>query len=294
MSVLVGGRFRTIGPLASGGFGKLYKGEELKTRIPVAIKTERPKWTTSVLETESRMYSMIAGAIGFPEMKFYGNEGQLNVLVIDLLGKSVATLFEECGYHFSMKTVLMLADQMISRVEYLHAKGIIHGDIKPENFVLGKEKNSNQLYLIDFGMSGLYRDPETHRHVRCGSCEFYGTARFASINAHRRRRLARRDDLESLAYTLIYLATGSLPWQDFCSEDKAVKIMRAKEAAVAADLAKGLPKEFADFVEMVKKLDFCDTVIYEDVRNMFRNLMLDSGFAYDYDFDWTLQKNGSE
>jgi serine/threonine protein kinase len=290
MSVVVAGRYRAIERLASGGFGSLYKGEELGTRIPVAIKTECPKWTTSVLETESRMYSVISGAVGFPEMRFYGSEGQLNILVIDLLGKSVAALFKDCGCHFSMKTILMLADQMISRLEYLHAKGIIHCDVKPENFVLGKGYNSNQLYLVDFGMSGLYRDAETLQHITDAKSAFVGTARFASVNAHKRRTLARRDDLESLAYTLIYLATGSLPWQDFASEDKGWKIMRAKELVLGSELAKGLPKEFATFIDMVRKLEFSDTIAYEDVRTMFRSLMLNLGFTYDYEFDWLVQR----
>jgi serine/threonine protein kinase len=113
-----------------------------------------------------------------------------------------------------MKTVLMIADQLIQRIEYMHSKSYIHRDIKPENFLLGLGKKSNIIYIIDFGLSKKYRDTKTLQHIPYRENKnLTGTARYASINAHLGIEQSRRDDLEAVGYVLIYLAKGFLPWQ---------------------------------------------------------------------------------
>ena len=117
--------------------------------------------------------------------RWYGTERDYNVLVMDLLGPSLEDLFIYCGNEFSMKTVLMLADQMISRIEFVHSRFYIHRDIKPDNFLMGKGSNFNTLYIIDFGLAKRYKDPRTLIHMRYKEGNnLTGTARYASINAH--------------------------------------------------------------------------------------------------------------
>ena len=128
---------------------------------------------------------MYFSSVGLPSVRWFGIEGDYNVMVIDLLGKSLEDLFNDCGRRFNLKTVLILADQLLCRLEIIHTKCYIHRDIKPDNFLMGRGQHKHMAYVIDFGLAKLYRDPRTHRHVtyREGK-NLTGTARYASINTH--------------------------------------------------------------------------------------------------------------
>ena len=131
-------------------------------------------------------------------MKVYwqGIENKANLVVVDLLGPSLDDLHALCGRKFSLKTTLMLGDQMLQRIEYLHSKNFIHRDIKPENFLMGLKRQSHVAYLIDFGLSKRYRDSKNHQHIPYKENKnLTGTARYASINSHLGIEQSRRDDL---------------------------------------------------------------------------------------------------
>ena len=179
----------------------------------------------------------------------FGEEGDYNILIMDLLGPSLEDLFNFCGRKFQLKTTLMVADQMITRIEYVHSKNYIHRDIKPENFVIGLGKRSNQVFLIDFGLSKKFRDPKTHQHIPYKENKnLTGTARYASINAHLGIEQSRRDDLEAIGYVSIYFIKGKLPWQGISAQNKAEKyhkIMEKKMSIPVEYLCLGLPSIFA-------------------------------------------------
>ncbi|KAG2339463.1 kinase-like protein, partial [Suillus weaverae] len=101
----------------------------------------------------------------------------------------------------------------LSHLEYIHLHNYIHGDIKPQNVVVGLGNLKHTTFLIDFGTAKEFWNTSTRVHIpfHQGQC-LTGTPAFASINDHLGVELGRRDDLESLTYMLIYCLQGSLPW----------------------------------------------------------------------------------
>jgi len=122
---------------------------------------------------------------GIPNIIWFGVEGDYNVMVMELLGPSLEDLFTFCGRKFSLKTVCILGDQMVQRLEYMHSRNFIHRDMKPDNFLVGSGKKASLLYLIDFGLSKRFRDPKSGEHIPYrDNKSLTGTARYASVNTH--------------------------------------------------------------------------------------------------------------
>ena len=151
--------------IGSGSFGDVYLGTDITTGEDVAIKLERIRTKHPQLCYESKLYRILQGGPGIPYLRWFGVETHYNVLVTDLLGPSLEDLFNACGRVFSVQTVMMIAEQLINRIEYLHSKNFIHRDIKPDNFLIGRGRRQNILYMIDFGLSKRFRDPKTRQHI---------------------------------------------------------------------------------------------------------------------------------
>ncbi|KAF8550707.1 kinase-like protein [Imleria badia] len=219
MDVTFGGKYRLEEEIANGGCGSVFLGVHTIAGKEVAIKLEPaiPRSLTSPLRQESKVYKSLMGGPGVPWIMYSGKQGDYNVMVIDLLGPSLEDLFKVCNRHFSLKTVLLLADQLISRLEFIHSRSFIHRDVKPANFVMGLPSSPTVsiVNVIDFGLARRFRDSRTGEHIayKQDGRHGVGTSLFASLNAHRGVECARRDDLESLAYMLIYFLRGTLPWR---------------------------------------------------------------------------------
>ncbi|KAJ0651264.1 putative protein kinase CK1-CK1 family [Helianthus annuus] len=294
MDHVVGGNFKLGRKIGSGSFGELYLGVNIQSGEEVAIKLESIKTKHPQLHYESKVYMLLQGGTGIPNLKWYGAEGEYNIMVIDLLGPSLEDLFNYCNRKFSLKTVLMLADQLINRVEYMHARGFLHRDIKPDNFLMGLGRKANQVYAIDFGLAKKYRDLQTHKHIPYRENKnLTGTARYASVNTHLGVEQSRRDDLESLGYVLMYFLRGSLPWQGLRAGNKKQKYDKISEKKMLTPievLCKSYPSEFISYFHYCRSLRFEDKPDYSYLKRLFRDLFIREGYQFDYVFDWTMLK----
>ncbi|PSS36419.1 Casein kinase 1-like protein [Actinidia chinensis var. chinensis] len=294
MEPRVGNKFRLGRKIGSGSFGEIYLGTNVQTNEEVAIKLENVKTKHPQLLYESKLYRILQGGTGIPNVRWFGTEGEYNVLVMDLLGPSLEDLFNFCSRKLSLKSVLMLADQMINRVEFVHSKSFLHRDIKPDNFLMGLGRRANQVYIIDFGLAKKYRDTTTHQHIPYRENKnLTGTARYASMNTHLGIEQSRRDDLESLGYVLMYFLRGSLPWQGLKAGNKKQKYEKISERKVSTSieaLCRGYPTEFASYFHYCRSLRFDDKPDYAYLKRIFRDLFIREGFQFDYVFDWTILK----
>lgn len=294
MELRVGNKYRLGRKIGSGSFGDIFLGANITTGEEVAIKLESVKTRHPQLLYESKVLKILQGGVGVPNVRWYGIEGDYNVMVMDLLGPSLEDLFNFCNRQFGLKTILMLAEQMLCRIEYAHTKSFIHRDIKPDNFLMGLGKKANVVHIIDMGLAKRYRDPRTHQHIPYRENKnLTGTARYASINTHLGIEQSRRDDLESLGYVLLYFCRGSLPWQGLRAVNKKQKYDKISEKKMSTPLdvlCRGLPAEFTTYMNHVRTLRFDDKCDYGYLRKIFRDLFVREGYQYDYVFDWTRLK----
>ncbi|KAL7720308.1 Casein kinase [Entamoeba marina] len=280
---LVADKYRIEKKLGSGSFGDVYLGVDVESNIPVAIKLEHKKCRHPQLKAEADLYHTFVQGLsskpdGFPEVKYFGEQGDFNVMVLEFLGPSLEDLFNYCGRKFSLKTVLQLLDQCLQRLEFTHSRGWIHRDIKPDNFIMGVGIKCNICYLIDYGLSKPYLN-RNRQHVPFNSDRsLTGTARYASLNNHLGKEQSRRDDLESLAYTMVYFLKGSLPWQGLI------------ETSIQ-DLCTGLPCEFSSFISYCQQLKYEEEPNYTFWREKFNEVAEKEGVVFDGEFDWVKKRN---
>ena len=291
MDLLVGGRFSVKKRIGGGSFGEIFLGTDTETGGEVAIKLEPARTHAPQLEFESRIYSILEGGVGVPKIFWFGKEAQYNILVMEKLGSSLEDLFQASRCQLSLKTVLMIVEQTLTLVQFLHQRSIIHRDIKPDNFIMGTGAHEGQVYVIDFGLSKRYRHPKSFEHIPLVEHKsMTGTARYASINAMKGLEQSRRDDLESLGYVWMYLLRGSLPWQGLPAKtqgEKMRKIAETKEGTKLEDLCKGFPAEFHEYFRRVRNLKFEEQPNYLGLKTLFRDLFVRRGFVFDYRYDWT-------
>ena len=285
-------KYRTIKKLGEGSFGKVYKAEYNNDYF--AIKFEDKNKGQNLLEAEATIMSYLKGP-NIPQIKSFGYSGDYNILVMQLLGKSLEELFNKLK-KFSVKTTSLLAYQMITVLKYIHDKHIIHRDIKPDNFVMGLNKLNAILYLLDFGLAKKYRSSKTlEQYPYIKKKKLTGTARYASIHALEEMEQSRRDDLESVGYVLMYFLRGELPWQGLkikSKEDRYKKILDKKKETSSEQLCKGFPDEYREFMEYSRNLEYTEEPKYDKFKNKFYNLVINKlGESFDYVYDWTTESD---
>ncbi|EQB60565.1 casein kinase i [Vairimorpha apis BRL 01] len=281
---------KLIKKIAGGAFGEIYLAQDTNLRIPVAVKVEK-KTNQNQIKHEFIVYTRIKSQ-NLPKIYAFGkvlvDNIYLSCFVMELLGKSLETLFTECNRKFSIKTVCLLAIKMIENIELLHNKHFLHRDIKPDNFVFNIAQDT--VYLIDFGLAKEYRNSVTlkHKEIKYNK-SLTGTARYASINTHQGIEQSRRDDLESIGYCLIYFLKGKLPWQGLRAENKLEKydkIRKVKESTKIWELCSDLPHEFYMYIFYVRNLGYDDWPNYDYLKDLFKELIKKNGWREDSVYDW--------
>ncbi|KAL7071563.1 hypothetical protein ACQ4LE_009454 [Meloidogyne hapla] len=291
IGLLVNNRFRILQSIASGSYGEIFAAEDLhspgikKQRVAVkfdgACRDNHLRY--EYLVYKSVLYEDGNGKVeGFPQVYCYDHEFGHNIMVMELLGAPVASLFAFCDRRFARQTIVSLGEQMIHRIRHLHQRGFIHRDIKPENFLMGLPPGKEStLYLIDFGLARRYRFREgenrtlTHIPFRRGR-SFIGTAKYASLNSHKNIELSRRDDLESLAYVLIELVNGNLPWKNISKRNATTRhqasqrIRQLKEQTSWEEFCPCMAK----FIRYCREIHFGDEPNYDKLLDMLQSVLI--------------------
>ena len=273
--------------LGKGGFGQVYMGrratgsslvKEGSAAYEVALKFEHrsSKGCGYGPPYEWSVYNALNGCYGIPRVHYKGRQGDYYIMVMDLLGPSLWDVWNSENQVMSQEMVACIALESLVILENLHAKGYVHGDVKPENFLLGPpgSPNSRKLYLVDLGLATRWRDSvcNTHNEYEQRPDVFRGTVRYASVHAHLGRNASRRDDLESLAYTLMFLLKGRLPWQGYQGDNKGFLVCKKKMATSAEAMCKYSPLGFKTFTEYVLNLKYDEDIKYGWLISLFEPL----------------------
>ena len=208
---------------------------------------------------------------------------------MQLLGPCLLDLFLDCGRRFSLKTTLMIAEQLLAGLETMHEKGYLHRDVKPDNVCIGTGEEADRLYLIDFGLSRKFVVEGVH--VPCTTDNpFQGNFYWASNNVLRGHTSSRRDDLESLLYVLLYFLRGDLPWY-FSKETRCspLTVLQRRNLLTIADMCQGAPQALITALAYVKSINYNAVPRYDYLRKLFKDCAKEKGIEYDSMFDWKSQ-----
>ncbi|XP_009382978.2 casein kinase 1-like protein HD16 [Musa acuminata AAA Group] len=288
--VQVGGSpvYKVERKLGKGGFGQVFVGRRVSggidramgpSALEVAIKFEHrnSKGCNYGPPYEWQVYSALGGSYGVPRVHYKGRQGDYYVMVMDMLGPSLWDAWNSSGQTMSSEMVACIAVESISILEKMHTKGYVHGDVKPENFLLGQPATPQEkkLFLVDLGLATRWKDASSGHHVEYDQRPdvFRGTVRYASVHAHLGRTASRRDDLESLAYTLIFLHRGRLPWQGYQGDNKSFLVCKKKMATSPEMLCCICPPPFKQFLEIVVNMKFDEEPNYSKLISLFDGLI---------------------
>lgn len=273
MALTIESKYRIVDKLGEGAFGKIFRGVNTNTDAEVAIKVDKEEGGV-LLRNEARIYRHLSGLVGIPTMRSFGVEGKFTYLVMDLLGNTLEDTRKLQGDAMSPRMVVLVGLQMLKRLEELHKKGIIHRDVKPDNFIFGVNEAKSTLHIVDFGLAKFYTD-DTGKHIALDTGrKLTGTSRYASLSVHRGNTPSRRDDLESLGYVMLYLLGGELPWQGLTisESERNVVVAELKSECKLWEQFGKYPGEFVTYIQYCRRLGFEEEPNYTYLTGLLKNL----------------------
>ena len=289
--------YSIISEIGKGSFGIIYKvfPRDNPSKIYAAkiVQLSTIDKDHSDLEKEAQILYSLSSEEGFSKIEDFHKESDKEVLIMSLLGPNLKTLQRRCGGKFSIKTVSLLALQILRRIEAFHVRGLLHRDLKPENLAMGSNENDEgTAYLIDFGLSEPFLDSQGQHVPFDKHKRRVGTVYFLSVFGHMGIQPTRRDDLISLGYILVYFLKGKLPWEQVTGDmhEKVHQMFKIKSTMMNDVLCSGLPSEFSEYFSYVSSLLFHQTPDYEFIQGLFKKVLNDLGTTEDGLFDWVEKK----
>ena len=287
-SKLIFGKYRIKELIAKGSFSEVYLGVNIKDNKYYSIKIEDTTKVNPSLKEEAFILCILKGP-GLPKVITFGHMGKYNILVENLLGKSINQIWLEKNKKFNLKDICMFAFQGLERLEYVHSKNYLHRDIKTDNFLVGNP-DSSQIYLIDFGNAKKYKSSRTGKHLSFNKSNLvFGTPRYLSFNTLKGIDQTRKDDLESFGLVLIYLYKGYLPWSNLkCKNamENLSKIYEIRKKMNLKTLCKEMPSEIYKYMYYVQILNFEQNPDYRYLKSLFLNILEKIGEKNDFIFSW--------
>lgn len=236
MNDLIGNKYRLVEKIGEGCFGSVYKAKNIRTNESVAIKVEKTNDNMGLLKNETKIYQYLnsfKNNVGIPKLYWFGVDEKYNYMVMELLGEPIRTM--DC------------LKQMLNVVEYIHSKGLIHRDLKPDNFLYDEKKRN--VYLIDYGFCKSYKGLMPKKTVK----QMIGTPNYVSIRVLEGEEGSRRDDLESLVYIMYFL------WK---------KKIDVKDKYLILKKEKDIPNNILLFFEYCRELGFEEEPNYEYLSSL--------------------------
>lgn len=288
---LINKKYKISQQINKGSFGLIFKAHDLESESDVAVKIEKFGTSKKYLLKEARILHKLQKSLHIPRIYWCGDKADTTFLVMELLGKNLDDLFKECNKKFHLKTVLMLADQMLANLEFIHSLGYVHCDINPRNICVGLGGKARVFYFIDFGLSTSYRKLQPDDNLKA-KYPFVGTLNFSSINIHKGFERTCLDDIESFFYMMIYFLNGKLPWEDIANGkgDTRKRIQDIKNEKINLDInvvCVDWPLEIVECFKYFKGLEFHMKPDYNYMRKQFQEVYLKKFGSFDYKYDWS-------
>ncbi|OHS97957.1 CK1 family protein kinase [Tritrichomonas foetus] len=311
--------YRVIKLIGRGGFADIYFVRDMKTNAPCAMKIERrEKFDSKSGKSDSRVdveYAFVRqlqSSLYFPHLYDCGIYQNLRFIVMEILGPSLFKLARSLpGAKLSLSTALRVGVESVCILHELHCRGLIHRDVKPENFLI-RPGSPTPLCLCDFGLATRTKSENSNK-----SREFIGTIKYASIFAMKGQLIGPRDDMISWIYSMIELITGTLPWSHILSNtisnynpntdgnnsddrnmnlnDEMIRkirnsnkeaVCRMKEKITPDELCARVPIQFIDIYKSLIDLEFDQLPDYDFIVLSLSNALRDAGARETDPFDW--------
>lgn len=263
-----------------------FVGLDRETKRRVLVKLEASDDPFPNLHFEHKLTALLQDCPGVPRLVWFGPSQGCTVFVRELLGPSLQDLFGYCGRVLSLKTVLMLGDQIISRVKLCHSRDYLHRNIAPRHFLIGTGFTAHQVHIIGFERCKRYRHRDTHKHIPYSEGKkLVCDPRFASLAVLAGAEASRRDDLEAVGYMLLYLLRGKLPWDGALTKEA---IKAARTSTSIETLCQSVPSELQTLLQYCRSLKFEAKPDYSYLKRLLHDCFVREHYSSDFIYDWNV------